>query len=61
MAKAITKLDFGLVIGFSLLGRHGDGRGSPIQQGHDGDTIIVEAAGNLSVRFFGCDTPESIS
>lgn len=58
MSKAITTLDSGLKIGYSLLGRHGDGRGSPIQQVHDGDTVIVEAAGNLSVRFLGVDTPE---
>ena len=45
-------------IGLALLGRHGDGRGSPIQQVHDGDTIVVEAAGNLSIRFLGVDTPE---
>jgi endonuclease YncB( thermonuclease family) len=58
MAKAIKILDSGLKIGLSLLGRHGDGRGSPAQQIHDGDTIIVETAGNLSVRFLGIDAPE---
>jgi len=58
MAKAIKTLDSGLKIGLSQLGLHGDGRGSPVQQVHDGDTIIVEAAGNLSVRFLGIDTPE---
>lgn len=58
MAKAIRTLESGLKVGFALLGRHGDGRGSPVQQVHDGDTIIVEAAGNLSVRFLGIDTPE---
>lgn len=58
MSKAITTLDSGLTVGYALLGRHGEGRGSPIQQVHDGDTVIVEAAGNLSVRFLGIDTPE---
>jgi len=58
MAKAITILASGMRVGLSMLGRHGDGRGSPIQQVHDGDTIVVEAAGNLSVRFLGVDTPE---
>jgi hypothetical protein len=29
----------------SLLGRHGDGRGSVAQQIHDGDTIITELDG----------------
>jgi endonuclease YncB( thermonuclease family) len=58
MAKAIQVLPSGLTIGLGLLGKHGDGRGSPAQQVHDGDTIIVEAAGNISVRFLGIDTPE---
>lgn len=58
MAKAIWTLKSGLKVGAALLGRHGDGRGSPAQQVHDGDTIIVEADGNLSVRFLGIDTPE---
>jgi len=58
MAKAIWTTRSGLTLGLSQLGRHGDGRGSPIQQVHDGDTIIVEAAGNLSVRLLGIDTPE---
>lgn len=58
MAKAIESLPSGLQIGHALLGRHGDGRGSPVQQVHDGDTVIVEANGNLSVRFLGIDTPE---
>jgi endonuclease YncB( thermonuclease family) len=40
------------------LGKHGEARGSVAQQVHDGDTIIVEAAGNLSIRFLGIDTPE---
>lgn len=58
MAKAITSLPSGLQIGTALLGRHGDGRGSVAQQVHDGDTIITELAGNVSVRFLGIDTPE---
>ncbi len=58
MAKAVRTTPSGMMIGLSQLGRHGDGRGSPVQQVHDGDTVIVEAAGNLSVRFLGIDTPE---
>jgi len=58
MAKAITTTAAWLKVGLALLGRHGDGRESPVQQVHDGDTIVVEAAGNLSVRFLGVDTPE---
>jgi endonuclease YncB( thermonuclease family) len=41
-----------------LSGMHGNKRGSVAQQVHDGDTIILEAAGNLSARFLGIDTPE---
>lgn len=58
MAKAIEQLQSGLTIGHAHLGAHGSGRGSVAQQVHDGDTIIVEAAGNLSIRFLGIDTPE---
>ena len=57
MAKARESLP-GLTIGHALLGRHGDGRGSVAQQVHDGDTVITELAGNVSVRFLGIDTPE---
>jgi endonuclease YncB( thermonuclease family) len=58
MAKAIRSLPSGLQIGNALLGRHGAGRGSVAQQVHDGDTIITELDGNVSVRFLGIDTPE---
>jgi endonuclease YncB( thermonuclease family) len=58
MAKAVTSLPSGLTIAFGFLGKHGANRGSVAQQVHDGDTINVEAAGNLSVRSLGIDTPE---
>jgi hypothetical protein len=58
MAKAIKTTRSGRTIGLSQLGRHGIGRGSIVQQVHDGDTIIVEAAGNISIRMLGIDTPE---
>lgn len=58
MAKAIRSTRSGLQAGNALLGRHGDGRGSVAQQVHDGDTIITELDGNVSVRFLGIDTPE---
>ncbi len=58
MAMAITILASGMRVGLAMLGRHGDERGSPIQQVHDGDTVVIEAAGNMSVRFLGVDTPE---
>jgi hypothetical protein len=56
MAKAIEQLRSGLVVGHALLGRHGQGRGSVAEQVHDGDTVMVEADGNL--RFLGVDAPE---
>jgi endonuclease YncB( thermonuclease family) len=58
MAKAIEQLRSGLVVGHALLGRFGQGRGSVAQQVHDGDTVTVEADGNLGVRFLGVDAPE---
>jgi hypothetical protein len=59
VAKAITILDPSqLKVGSSLLGKRKDRRGSPKEQVHDGDTIVVEANGNLSVRFLGIDAPE---
>jgi endonuclease YncB( thermonuclease family) len=57
MAKAIEDVG-GLKVGHFGLGEHGAGIGSVPQQVHDGDTIVVRALGNLSVRFLGVDTPE---
>jgi endonuclease YncB( thermonuclease family) len=58
MAKALRKTSEGFSVGFARLGRHGDGRGSPGQQVADGDTVTVEADGNLGVRLLGVDAPE---
>jgi endonuclease YncB( thermonuclease family) len=58
MAKAIRKTSEGFSVGFARLGRHGEGRGTPGQQVTDGDTVAVEADGNLSVRLLGVDAPE---
>jgi hypothetical protein len=55
---AIEQLRTGLRIGHARLGSFGEGVGSPKQQVHDGDTITVEALGNLGVRFLGVDAPE---
>ncbi|MCU0952972.1 MAG: hypothetical protein MUC68_18610, partial [Burkholderiaceae bacterium] len=57
MAKAIEDFN-GLKVGHFGLGEHGAGIGSVAQQVHDGDTIVVRALGNLSIRFLGVDTPE---
>lgn len=57
MAKAIEDIG-GLKVGHFGLGTHGAGIGSVPQQVHDGDTVVVRALGNLSVRFLGVDTPE---
>ncbi len=58
MAKAIRKTFEGFSVGFARLGRRGDGRGTPGQQVYDGDTVNVEADGNLGVRLLGVDAPE---
>jgi hypothetical protein len=58
VAKAILKTSEGFSIGFARLGRWGEGRGSPGQQVYDGDTVTVEADGNLGVRLLGVDAPE---
>jgi endonuclease YncB( thermonuclease family) len=58
MAKAVFKTRSGLTVGLAQLGMHGDGRGTVPLQMHDGDTAIVDPAGNLSVRFLGVDAPE---
>jgi hypothetical protein len=58
VAKGVFKTQHGFTVGLAFLGRHGEGRGSIGQQVHDGDTAIVEAAGNLGVRFLGVDAPE---
>jgi endonuclease YncB( thermonuclease family) len=57
-ATAITRSSKGLVMGHARLGRYGQGRGSVEQLVSDGDTVAVEADGNLSVRFLGVDAPE---
>ncbi len=59
MAKAIRKTRDGFSVGFARLGRRGEGRGSPGQQVSDGDTVAVEADGNLGVRLLGVDAPET--
>jgi endonuclease YncB( thermonuclease family) len=62
MAKAIQERD-GLTVGFAKLLQVGQGpqarRGSVKQTVHDGDTVTVEADGNLGVRFLGVDAPET--
>jgi endonuclease YncB( thermonuclease family) len=58
MAKALRKTSEGFSVGFARLGRHGDGRGTPGQQVADGDTVTVEADGNLGVRLLGVDAAE---
>jgi endonuclease YncB( thermonuclease family) len=57
MAKAIATVKT-LTVGRFGLGLHGEAPGSVRQQVHDGDTIIVRALGNFSIRFLGIDTPE---
>jgi len=49
---------YSAVVGHARLGRFGQQRGSIAQQVHDGDTVTLEAEGNLGVRFLGIDAPE---
>jgi endonuclease YncB( thermonuclease family) len=58
VAKAVFKTARGFSVGVARLGRRGTGRGSPAQQIYDGDTVTVEADGNLGVRLLGVDAPE---
>lgn len=57
MAKAIEDIG-ALKVGHFGLGEHGAGIGTVPQQVHDGDTVVVRALGNFSIRFLGVDTPE---
>lgn len=57
MAKAIWS-KHNLVRGLALLGKYGEQRGTVKQMTYDGDTVFVEADGNISLRFLGIDTPE---
>jgi endonuclease YncB( thermonuclease family) len=58
VAKAVYKTQRGFTVGEASLGQRGRTRGSANQEVHDGDTVIVDPNGNLSVRFLGVDTPE---
>ena len=57
MPKAIWKSGI-LTRGTARLGKWGDTRRTVKQIVHDGDTVNVEAIGNIAVRFLGIDTPE---
>ena len=57
MAKAIEQKGH-LTIGHAKLGLYKDHTGTVRRQVHDGDTIIVQVIGNLSVRFLGIDAPQ---
>jgi endonuclease YncB( thermonuclease family) len=58
MGKAIESLRNGQIVGHVGLGMYGENIGSVKQQVYDGDTIIVRALGNFSIRFLGIDTAE---
>jgi len=57
MVKAIVS-GATLTYGFATFATWGDGQATVRQAVHDGDTVLVAADGNLSVRFLGIDTPE---
>ena len=56
MTKAIISGAI-LTYGFAIFPTWGDGQATVRQAVHDGDTVLVAADGNLSVRFLGIDTP----
>lgn len=47
-----------LTVGYAAFGLRGGAFMSVPQAVHDGDTITVQTAGNIGVRFLGIDTPE---
>lgn len=57
MPKAIWT-SHSLTRGKALLGKWGEKRASVKQAIYDGDTINIEADGNIGIRFLGIDTPE---
>jgi len=58
LPKAVYKTLRGFTVGIAQLGKHDDGPGTVGQEVHDGDTVTVDPAGNLGVRFLGIDAPE---
>jgi len=58
VGKAIFQTNGGLKVGRAALGTHGSLRGTVSQETHDGDTVAVDADGDLGVRFLGVDAPE---
>ena len=58
MGKAIFQTKGGLKVGRGGLGIRGSVRGTVSQETHDGDTVAVDADGDLGVRFLGVDAPE---
>ena len=53
-----TNSETNLTTGFVRLGHLTGGPAPAAKMIHDGDTIAVRAAGNLSIRLLGIDTPE---
>jgi endonuclease YncB( thermonuclease family) len=58
MPAAIHQLRSRLRVGHARLGAYGPGIATPRQAIHDGDTLYVQAVGNLGIRFLGVDAPE---
>lgn len=58
MPKAIGQTSSKLTYGKAIFGEYDGKPGSVKEIVYDGDTVNVEADGNLGVRFLGIDTPE---
>jgi len=58
MPDSIHQAKSGRTVGLVGLGLRGAAQGTPGQQVHDGDTIVVRAIGNFGVRLLAVDAPE---
>ncbi|WP_040805778.1 hypothetical protein [Nocardia concava] len=59
MSKAVEQTRSGLTVAHAGLGRAPDGTVDSVARAvHDGDTVSIDPAGNVSTRLLGMDAPE---